>query len=1233
MATNMLEQRTFPCESATIQEISDALWYAAEGKDEHITMLQHSTYPILPDQISWSELRFLGILGKEKNSCNVELEKSGLYPGFYISYLGDALILIHQDDTHIQRYMDLCGENTEILEIYNTSLSALNISSFANLRELLVVENKALSSLEGLEQLTQLTYLNLCDCSQTPDLSAVGALPHLTTLLIQDCDKLINFPSLLELTQLKSLTLRKFSDPEVLAHLGKLTQLDTLRINSCNNLTALPGLEKLTELTTLEVFRCGQLTTLPELKKLTKLTSLELSQCSNLTALPGLENLTQLTSLDLSWCRNITTLPGLENLTQLTSLDLSRCRSLSVLSSLEELTQLTSLNLSGCSSLSVLSGLEKLTQLTSLDLSGCSSLSVLSGLEELTQLTSLNLSGCSSLSVLSGLEKLTQLTSLDLSGCSSLSVLSSLDELTQLTYLNLSRCNKLTVLPESIYRLPILRRLDLRHMHLRDLPDWFPEIAEQFSLDEYSDFLPHHFRHPGHEKAIVYLAGTIVENVDIAVFQQPYEMVVRWFEERKAGRTQPLNEIKVVFLGDGEAGKSHTIARLMNDGGDPDDYTGQATPGIVIKHKDYEVDGRTFRVNYWDFGGQEIMHSMHRIFLTGRTMYVVLLNARDDTQCDRAKYWLHNIKSFAPDAPVLLVLNKIDQNPNASVDERDLRGRCEKLTKVVRLSAKDFNREDFNREFTDVLKSEIIKTGFLDSQWPTNWKQVKDKLENMKSHYIMGDAYEDICQKCQVEKNRKELLHWFNDLGVSFCCCDKEDYALEDYVILRPDWITNALYILLFNPLEGAQNGLIPHDSIYQILKTAHNNPDIKCTLRSARYNSSDIGYVLGVMRKFNLSQPHGTDHEFIPMLCQQNSTVDVQSFHKDEKILEFNMEFDYLPNNLLHRLMVDRHSELDMDNVWRTGAKFQLPELGLSAVVVIDGENLRFFIKHTNPMHRPNTYLATLKANVDRIVKKMGLKAPACNLIYKLDGKRDEYDFDELKMLQEVGQSVALSKAWRRMIPIEDILNQSAPDNLTDERRLLNEIIRSCEVIQDNTIYRLIKNENGRGYANGKDMEDLRNRRIRDDLLRMEFMVADQSQRGSGETGAGVGEVDLLLLNEHGDSWTIIEALRVCDGTKAPWNKHLDKLLNKYNTRGLSPLYLLTYVDAEPAAFGRICKRYQKHIKEYNPSAFTYLEDSFCDLSDPNRQFTKTVKCSYSCGAEPITVYHIFTRIPTQNE
>ena len=771
-----------------------------------------------------------------------------------------------------------------------------------------------------------------------------------------------------------------------------------------------------------------------------------------------------------------------------------------------------------------------------------------------------------------------------------------------------------------------LRRLDLLYMHLHDLPDWLPDIAEGFSLKTNTA--------KGSSRAIVYLKDTTVEAIpDMSIFSQPYEVVKKWFEDRNK---VPLNEIKVVFLGDGEAGKSHTIARLMNDGGEPDFavFDGQATPGIVIRNKDYTWNDRSFRVHYWDFGGQEIMHSMHRIFLTGRTMYVILLNARDDTQGDRARYWLHNVKSFAPNAPVLLVLNKIDQNGNASVDEVDLRSRCDKLTRIVRLSALKFSPEEFNEAFTHVLLDEIQNTGFLDAQWPISWVKVKEALENMTSHYIMGTAYQDICAKHQVDENQKPLLHWFNDLGISFCCCGEEDYALEDYVILKPDWITNALYIILFNHLEGVLNGLIPHKSIYDILKNAHSNPNIRCTMPQARYTSGDIQYVLGIMRKFSLSFPHGDDHEFLPMLCQQNSTVNVQYYRKDSEILEFNMEFDYLPSNLLHRLMVERHSELDMDNVWRTGAKFQLNELGYSAVVVIDGNILRFFIRHSDPMHRPNTYLTMLKSNVDRIVEKMGLNPPSSQLIYKLDGKQDAFDYETLKIMQEAGEKDIFSVTWRRRLLLRNIFNQSAPDGMANHHLLLKELLSSCGKMQDEPLYRLIRNPDGRSYANGSGMEDLRNRRLRDDLLGKDYRVADQTQRGTGRTGAGMGEVDLLLMNDRNEPWTIIEALRVTDGTKGDWNSHLDKLLAKYNTRGLPVLYLLTYVDADSTAFGNIWRGYQDHIRKYDPEKHIYCEKSFTVLNDDSSPlYIKTAKCQYTSGDKPVTVYHIFARIPTQNE
>ena len=858
--------------------------------------------------------------------------------------------------------------------------------------------------------------------------------------------------------------------------------------------------------------------------------------------------------------------------------------------------------------------MEHLSHLTSLDFTGCKSLVELQGLNNLPLLTRLDFTGCRSLSTLPQFEKSTQLTELCLSQCENLVTLPALENFPELTELNLSHCRHLKFLPESIRNLKNLHFLNLSFTCLEDLPDWLPEIASSFTTANYIDI--------GSDKAAVWLHGTTVDAItDMSLFDHPYKLVAKWFKERQLGRSQSLNEIKVVFLGDGEAGKSRTIARLMNDGGDPDPliFDGQSTPGIVIRNKEYDLNGRKIQVHYWDFGGQEIMHSMHRIFLTGRTMYVVLLNARDDTQGDRAKYWLHNIKSFAPDAPVLLVLNKIDQNENASVDEVDLRGRYKKLTKIVRLSALKYSQEEFTEKFTEVLLEEIKNTGYLDAQWPAAWVKVKEQLEHMDGNYILGDAYQAICETCQVDDNQKNLLHWFNDLGVSFCCCDDGDYALEDYVILRPDWITNALYIILFNKLEGAKNGLISHASIHRILRSAHNNPNVRCTLPKARYNGNDIQYVLGVMRKFNLSFPHGINHEFIPMLCQQNSTVDVQYYHKDENTLEFNMEFDYLPNNLLHRLMVERHSELDMNNVWRTGARFQLPELGLSAVVVIDSNTLRFFIRHTDPMHKSNTYLAMLKANVDRIVKAMGLKAPECKLVYKIHGTRAVFSYDRLLKMHARGRKEEYCEDLDEDFLIEDILNQSAPESLEGEQKLLDAIHKSCLNIQGDMRYR------------GSD-EDDRNTRIRDDLRYIGYVVHDQTRQGTTESGKRAGELDLEIRRENGLPWTIVESLRISNGAKANWNKHLDKLVDSYNAHGLRTLFLIAFADCDKDRFKSIWNGYKDdHIQGHDSGRFSYVANSFREISEKSENHLKIATSDYNCGGNIYRVYHIFVQMEPQ--
>ena len=213
-------------------------------------------------------------------------------------------------------------------------------------------------------------------------------------------------------------------------------------------------------------------------------------------------------------------------------------------------------------------------------------------------------------------------------------------------------------------------------------------------------------------------------------------------------------------------------------------------------------------------------------------------------------------------------------------------------------------------------------------------------------------------------------------------------------------------------------------------------------------------------------------------------------------------------------------------------------------------------------------------------------------------------------------------------MIPIADILNQSAPDGLADEQKLLDAIKKSCLNIQAEPDYYLKDGESGWG------MEDKRNRRIRDNLQMLGYDVKDQSQRGHSGTGRGIGELDLLLYNDRKDPWTIIEALRVSSGAKIEWNKHLDKLVENYNYFGAPCLYLLTYVDADAADFQRIWNGYRLHIPRIDPGKFTFCAGSltFLEAAD-GPQYVKTAKCQYDCGGQTTNAYHIFVRVPRQGE
>lgn len=586
-------------------------------------------------------------------------------------------------------------------------------------------------------------------------------------------------------------------------------------------------------------------------------------------------------------------------------------------------------------------------------------------------------------------EWVSQVTSLNLSG-SPISDLSSLYPCTNLKSLQLIETNVQTLPSWLGYRLP-LKQLVIQGQHLHDLPRSLVELNLPFK-SKYSHFT---------DEEGIFLLDTTLAVQPISLFDQNCEFIQAYYDAEKV----PINESKVIFLGDGGVGKTHTIKRILNND-KRDDYQTETTPGIDITHHPVEFENRKFNIHFWDFGGQEIMHAMHRCFLTERTCYVVVLSNRADSDLTaRARYWLRNIQSFAPKAKVLLALNRWDDIAAGGIDMSRLLSEYSNLCPdPVHFSAKNSSDEDFSL----LTRAIIREAAALDSsamEFPRPWANIRQKLliSAQTRHYIDKDDYHRFCSEegLDAPNIRTWLLEWFNDLGVCFSYHQEKDgdnhpTELETYKVLNPRWLTNAIYILINHGRDYAENGKLHRNNIRDLL----NNSDLG-VLKGVSYNNNERKYVLDVMRKFTLSYEVSKTHEFIPALCDPNTPKNLHPTDYPRHV-SYQMEYTFLPDSVIHQLMIRCYDNLNFAMLWRKGMRLDIDFAGLCAVVDMgnDDSTLRIDVYGSNDS-QPWMLLQHLRTHLHEINRSLGLSSED-SIIVCDDGYEESISIDQLLCAKE---------------------------------------------------------------------------------------------------------------------------------------------------------------------------------------------------------------------------------------
>lgn len=660
--------------------------------------------------------------------------------------------------------------------------------------------------------------------------------------------------------------------------------------------------------------------------------------------------------------------------------DLKNISSLSLLSfgleklpnSIGELSQLRELIIPDSQLTCLPESIGELSQLTRLRVYSNQLTSLPESIGKLSRLTELILFDNHLTCLPESIGELSQLTNLDISYNPLASLPECIGKLPQLTQLLLFKL-ELQEVPHWVRQLSKLERLELGFNPLKTLPDWLGDMTELNSLNlsylqltaiprsllklDIPFLSEREVLQKNHSKGI-YIKNTELSIQPVSLFDQSRDKSPGFRESRKLieeyfeAPKVPVREAKVIFLGDGKVGKTYTIQRLLH-GCCRGDYTTKETHGILIEDLYTEKDGETYKIRVWDFGGQDIMHEIHRCFLTDRTCYVVMIDTRVDRQTRRARYWLRTVQNIAPKAPVLLLVNEVSGGKNRDLDYSSLRQEFLNLTGVEYCSSMDASKEEFRRKVEQTIFRQALDMDSCKMELPQSWECIRQDLLNLRNgtgseqnrqYYINRQTFHSLCDRYAVPADdglRTWLLTWLNDLGVCFSyhLGENGQERSTDYKILDPMWLTSAVYKIIWEK-EQTDDGLITLSEIHRILEkpgsAAMKKNGIPC-LENVAYNEQECGYVLDIMRMFRISYPADARTEFIPALCKTDSKLDPMPESWIQHAA-YRFRYAFLPETALHRLMVFCFANLRPGRRWRKGFWLECEPQGLSAVIRIEG-------------------------------------------------------------------------------------------------------------------------------------------------------------------------------------------------------------------------------------------------------------------------------------------------------
>jgi internalin A len=457
----------------------------------------------------------------------------------------------------------------------------------------------------------------------------------------------------------------------------------------------------------------------------------------------------------------------------------------------------------------------------------------------------------------------------------------------------------LTEVPAALSQLSNLQQLDLSGNQLTEVPAALGQLSnlQTLDLDENPSLLtpPPEIIAQGTHEILVFL-------------QELLRASVRRYEA------------KLLLVGEGKTGKSSLVRALY---GKEFDSSLETTHGIDVDCLTLPHPHRSAQplvLNTWDFGGQDIYYATHQFFLTRRSLYLVVWNARAGALQSKLDYWLDTIRVLAPDAPVLLVATHIDERA-PDLNEQQYRAAYPQIVAVLQVSNKTGEGLEQVKQAIAHWAAQLPLVG---QPWPLSWMHVEQALTACPDHHISAQTYLDLCTANGVhaELAQGTLGGYLHDLGKVLYF--RDDPVLRTLVVLKPNWVTKAISLILEDDGIREAQGIVAHADLPRIWTVDE---------QGHPYDRSLHPIFLRLMERFDLSYQidpmipgMSPTHSLIPQLLPYQPPSPLPAWPSvgmdapESVHVEMVYRFDFVPAGVMSWFIVRTH-RYTRNQHWREGA------------------------------------------------------------------------------------------------------------------------------------------------------------------------------------------------------------------------------------------------------------------------------------------------------------------------